>query len=314
MRALVDEFALTPDVLDRSCYSDPVLCDFVLRQLKKPLIEEALVWGLRDGEWQKFIVDNRQRWDPRGKELFKKLVKQGRIRSVPSASRDGADTDAAWCREALESPLRDDLCGVLVSHAMKQHFDAVESVASVEKLEAAQWWNDRDSSTDVRRRTEDYLRLLRPIFRQANSLMFIDRYIDPEKPNYTEFRKLVAVALGYGRKPLIEIHRIQWKNTREGGRIYPSVEEWKRSFDAFLGEAVSEHKTRIKVLIWKDFHDRYLISDIVGISLQNGFDVDGKECLWYRLSRKQRDEQQRKFDPAANGRNLVGRFFIGDAG
>ena len=68
-----------------------------------------------------------------------------------------------------------------------------------------------------------------------------------------------------------------------------------------------------EVFIWRRFHDRYLISNVVGISLPNGFDVStasGEFTTWTRLGRDTRDELQREFDPVARPDKLVERFEV----
>jgi len=56
------------------------------------------------------------------------------------------------------------------------------------------------------------------------------------------------------------------------------------------------------VFCWDDFHDRYLIADVVGIMVPGGFDITGKQndwSTWGRLGRDDKDKIQRLFDPAA---------------
>jgi len=67
------------------------------------------------------------------------------------------------------------------------------------------------------------------------------------------------------------------------------------------------------VHIWDDFHDRYLISNLIGISLPNGFDTSGAPgavTTWIRLGRRDRDDIQREFDPAARRHVLRDHFEV----
>jgi hypothetical protein len=67
------------------------------------------------------------------------------------------------------------------------------------------------------------------------------------------------------------------------------------------------------VFIGDDFHDRYLITDIIGINLPYGFDTDSRpkaRTTWCRLGREDKDDIQREFDPAANHHKLHYRFSI----
>ena len=68
-----------------------------------------------------------------------------------------------------------------------------------------------------------------------------------------------------------------------------------------------------EVFVWDDFHDRYLISNLVGIALPNGFDTDrnpNSVTSWARLSRTDSDDVLREFEPN-NGRHTQrARFTI----
>jgi hypothetical protein len=68
-----------------------------------------------------------------------------------------------------------------------------------------------------------------------------------------------------------------------------------------------------EVFIWDDFHDRYIISDLVGVSVPNGFDTTtdiSQRTTWNRLGRGERDDIQREFDPACNRHALKHRFKV----
>jgi hypothetical protein len=61
------------------------------------------------------------------------------------------------------------------------------------------------------------------------------------------------------------------------------------------------------------FHDRYLITNLVGILIPNGFDVTNNPrdvTTWSRIGRKERDDIQREFDPASNRHRLRHRFTL----
>ncbi len=56
-----------------------------------------------------------------------------------------------------------------------------------------------------------------------------------------------------------------------------------------------------------------MISDLIGVSLSNGFDVSRKPddiTTWTRLSRTDRDDLQREFDPASGRHKKRGGFII----
>jgi hypothetical protein len=69
----------------------------------------------------------------------------------------------------------------------------------------------------------------------------------------------------------------------------------------------------VQVFVWDDFHDRYLISNIVGISVPNGFDTTtahNAKTTWTRLGRVDRDDVQREFDPPSGRHKLHHKFTL----
>jgi hypothetical protein len=62
-----------------------------------------------------------------------------------------------------------------------------------------------------------------------------------------------------------------------------------------------------EVHVWDDFHDRYLVTNLIGLSLPNGFDTSsaaGSTTTWTRLSEADRADVEREFDPGV-GRHKV---------
>jgi hypothetical protein len=70
---------------------------------------------------------------------------------------------------------------------------------------------------------------------------------------------------------------------------------------------------QVDVFIWDSFHDRHLITDIIGIQMSNGFDVlmnKDEETTWSRLAREVKDEIQKEFDPVCKRHHLHYHFVI----
>jgi len=134
--------------------------------------------------------------------------------------------------------------------------------------------------------------------------MFIDPNLDPTKSNYAEFGQLLEEVARRGVATCIEIHR----SCKDAGE-YPKRNDWIARFQ-LLSPVVRTRQVRITVFVWEDFHDRYLISNLIGISVPNGFDICIDEhrhplrTTWTRLSRRHADEVQRERDRAAHPDHL----------
>ena len=185
-------------------------------------------------------------------------------------------------------------------------------VSSIDKLSSAQWWSERSSSVRLTRTIAEYTQHLKLVLRCANSLMFIDPYIDPTKARYKDFIKLIQLAGNRSPVPLIEVHRVS--NITVGRNILtPTQNKWQSLFSNAWSRSLVAAGLSVEILIWDDFHDRYLISDLLGICLPYGFDTSSTPddiTTWTRLGRKERDDIQREFDPAANRHRLIHSFKI----
>jgi hypothetical protein len=299
---MLAEYALIPDIFDSTNYSSEEVRDLHVSQLTRVLLEEALVRDLRDGEWLAYISAEDRPWHRRAKELAKKLIKENRLRRVRARLSDRPLTNEDWCREALQS--RDDvegLKGILTTNRVAAQFKAEPLVASVEKLNAARWWQDRSCSVRLERNTDAYLRCLGLVLKHARSLMFIDPHIDPEADRYGEFPRLLLAARRESVQPKIEIHRVCYAGS---GKKRDVATDWHEKFCNWLDRPLRDAGLTAEVFIWFDFHDRYLVTDVVGIMLANGFDTGRARTTWTRLGRGDRDDIQGEFDPATRRHRL----------
>jgi hypothetical protein len=140
--------------------------------------------------------------------------------------------------------------------------------------------------------------------------MFIDPNLDPSSYSCREFGQLLAPLAQRPIKPRIEIHRSLCRGDGPA-RTFPTEADWKASFAA-LGRALEPQRLTAEVFCWDDFHERYLIADVVGISVPAGFDVTRRAndwSTWGRLGRGDKDKIERLYDPAA--RQPKYRFTIG---
>lgn len=309
--ALIAEYALTPCVFDETAYSSPDVCGLHLQVLKEVLLQEGLVRNLSGGAWAKTFSDSSRSWNQRGKELLKKLLRHpSRIVSADTIASTTPQTDAEWCVEAIASHLSVPLAGVIATDATAAPHADNALVSSVSKLSSAPWWASRSPSLRLRRTLLAYEAALAPVLRHANSLMFVDPYIDPtNRHQYGDLIKLIAGLSARSVKPRVEIHRVAWYGGGNDKR--PRVREVMAALTPAITVASKSAGLPVEVFLWDDFHDRYLITDLLGISLPYGFGTTtapNDQTTWSRIGRDDRDSVQREFDPAH--RSPVHRFTI----
>ena len=314
--ALLADYAITPDVFDVMSYQNEGECEARLELLREPLLTEGIVRDLRNGEWRRSFEARTRSWHRRGMELVRKLVTQGRLIQFPSTLPAPPVSDLEWSAEALESHrIREFAGGIIVTETVKNAYLREPLVARIDRLGSARWWAARRSSVTLSRTLADYTQHLEPVLLCSNSLMFIDPYLDPKQERYGEFGELVEMAGRRQPSPRLEIHRVCYEGSGPGRR-FPMMEDseyFERRFHDGISARLRAAGLKAEVFIWDDFHDRYLISNLIGILLPNGFDTTRDPhsvTRWARLDRNDRDSVQREFDEASQRHALRARFVI----
>lgn len=308
---LLAEYGLIPDVFDTTRYTGAELCNVCLQQLKEALLDEGIVRNFRDGQWLRQFGDNSRPWHKRGQELLKKLAQQNRLRVRAARLPSAPTNDVEWCREALQSHAAEPLQGIIATDRTCDQFAGERAVAPITRLSGAPWWQNRSSSIRLERTLAAYQQHLGLILACANSVMFIDPHLDPRQGRYQEFIDLLTRAGGRKPKPRLEVHRVCYFNTRDKRNQHDEA-GWRGVFSSW-NDRLRQADLTVEVYIWDDFHDRYVISDLVGISVPNGFDTTtapNSTTTWARLGRKDRDDVQREFDPASGRHQLRARFYL----
>lgn len=202
------------------------------------------------------------------------------------------------------------LDGIIVTANVATSSPPGPLVSAVDRLAAVPWWSNRGPSIRLDRKLADYSAALSLVLRHANHVMFIDPHLDPAKKGYVDFPSLFRLAAGRSPVPRIEIHRVCYSGSGKARMIVPLGALEATFRQAFV--PVLTHGLSIEVFVWDDFHDRYVISNLVGISVPNGFDVASgtARTTWTRLGRQDRDDLQREFDPASGRHKLQARFTL----
>jgi hypothetical protein len=300
--ALLCEYALTPDVFDTRFYPHEEVGTARLEYLKDVFLEEALLRNLRAGEWLAVFRNHDRPWHRRGLELLKRMVKQNRLRLADAALPLSPSNDVDWCREALASHEIDPMTGVISTAQVVDEVGGDSILGRVDRLGSFHCWTSRSTSIRLTRCRGDYEAQLRLIMHTANSVMFIDPHLDPTQWRYFNVLPILLLAQGRRPMPLIEIHRVVYVGSGRNRQLIDS-REWENRFCDAWGKDLASAGLQVEIFVWDDHHDRYLITDLIGIEMGNGYDTTSNSndiTTWSRLGRATRDDIQREFDPAAN--------------
>lgn len=308
---MLEEYIVTPDVFLSDSYQEPGACGVSLRWFKDAILEDGLIRDLRDGGWSRFCAALGEGRHISTKEILSKLHSGKRLRPFPPQLDDEPATTSDWLKEGLRSHLVHPVAGIVTAHSTARPAQDAP-MATIERVTGAAWWRARSPSRDLARSTADYLTALDPILRHSNSLMFVDPNLDPSRPNYGRFADLLLPLRDRSTHPLIEIHRSEALGDGPG-RTFPGEDGWRRRFEPLHVELAAAG-LKATVSFWVDFHDRFLVSDLIGVSVSAGFDTTtnpNELATWTRLGREGRDEKQRRFDTSVRTREFRYGFAIG---
>lgn len=301
---MLNEIALTPDVFDGSLYSSQEACSIHLRYIREPLLSEVLVRNLRAGGWSNYIAGTTERWHLTGKELFKKLATQNRLRTFEMAGVTEPKNDDQWCEEAIVSSGIENLEVILATDAIAAGHKECALVHPVEKATNSKWWQGRSPSRIVRRNIEEYLSVLKLVLGNANSLIFVDPHVDPSQARYSNFIRLLLAAK---RNPqaMLEVHRACYEGSGPSRQIFTGSRraDLENRFRERWRVPLEQAGIMVTVFVWPDLHDRALISNLIGMRISNGFDESGdanETVTFSRLGRDDSEKVQRDVDPAVN--------------
>lgn len=309
---LLAEYAITPDVFDTTSYANEELCAVRLEIIRDVMLNEGIIRDLRNGTWSNSFGSDHRSWHHRAKELARKLASRNRLRPFAPQLEVKPSIDSEWCDEALATHGIEPLAGIIVTGAISDGYKGNSIVSRVDRLNSTPWWSGRSSSMRLDRTFAGYLNALSLVLKHSNSIMFIDPHIDPTQPRYKGFIELIKRAGNRNPLPLIEIHRVCY----QGSGLHREILDLQILEDEFRNELTQPLQTvglSADIFIWDDFHDRYVLSNLVGIQLPNSLDTTKRKnsiTTWTRLGQKDRDDVQREFDPAGNQHKLKMKFTI----
>lgn len=302
------QFAIIPGSFDPALASSPNALDLGIGCLNDLCRGKGLFLDLRAGEWSAAL----ENVNAKGKVFLKFARNRHRIVQAPPQLPTEPEDDESWMWEAQAYHQKSPCQAIIAPGQLAEQYSSDQVVAGLEKLNQTEWWAERSASLTIKRRTKDYRSALALVMRHAHLLMFIDACIDPCAPNYEEFPQLLLAAGSNENKPTIEIHRASWRKVGGKNKVQP-LAAWIADFDGW-SEKLARADMKADVFIWEDTHDRYLVSDIISISLPYGFDIGGDgepPTTWSRIGTKEIERLQLEYEPSCKMHGLVGSFSLG---
>lgn len=319
MTNLLREYGLLPEVFAADSFSSEEVQRIVFGRLNEEIGSCAIIRNFRGGDWESVVKTSIGRAPLVVRETFLSWCSNNRlIKCKPE--RDIAPANMAeWLDEVVRSDRCRKLCGIIVGD--KTDTQAKPRVAKASQLDGADWWTGREYGARIERRTDAYLENFDLLFRHANSFIFCDPYLNPQKRQYSQFYRLlktIALVNRNGSRATVRIHcGVDRVYDHFQGRMVVkpmSRSEWQARFEP-LACHLRQVGMVVDVFVWdgqklKDgFHDRHLLTNIAGLELTNGFDEGRGTMSVSVLGKRAKDVVSRNFEE--NVQRPVEHFRIG---
>ncbi|MBM3852864.1 MAG: hypothetical protein FJ399_06875 [Verrucomicrobia bacterium] len=295
---MLREYALTPQVFSAGAFENSTVRRLALAQLVPEFIHGAgVVRNLADGAWEKAVEATVGQNDVDGSRLLKALLLRGTIRCHAPGPVPGHG-EAEWISVAETEHAARPLRGVICSPAI-QTTDRL--VANITHLDRCAWWTEHPSSWSLNRSLDDYRKFFEPLFTYSRELFFVDQYLDPLEPNYSDFSKLLRFLHQKNQSCRVSIHRSIEKQVPGRRPLQPSIDEWSGRFQSLADESGHSFELVLRreseAYLNAQFrpHDRFLISNVAILSLTNGFDTQKYAMTTMTLLREEDGANYRRF-------------------
>lgn len=309
--SILPEFSLIPDVFDSTTYRDPSSGNALLCSVLNEILQDGIITNLRDGHWYNYIQTCTSRnWYPNAMIILRSLFSNNKVHSRKPTLTTFTDDDVHWCLEAINLTSTVPLHGIVCSQSVFNSIGMHPKLSCISQLHTTNWWNNRNRTISINHNPTDFTQYLEPIVTTSNSLMIIDRFIDPGKKDYRKFIRVISSICSSCDIPSIEIHRVEYFGTNKSNiknRLF-----WENRFRTNLAFLPASIRNKIEVFIWDEFHDRYIVTDVVGITSGNSFSLRNNKppTRWTRLDSTARSDVTLEFDAAAGLHALKYRFQI----
>ena len=284
---MIGEFAILPRALRENSYPDPDLARVCLQRLYDCIRNEAVARNLA-GKWAE-SVRSQSGLHPCAREILEHLAKVGRLVPDQMTFPRVPGCDLEWLDAALNSHNKSPL-DLIVTRGREPKDPPLPAVASdIKDLDRSIWSRNSSGAIRVEPTMDGYLKSLSQIAKLSRRLVIIDPFLNPEERNYAEFPRLLIKLIELNRGLFIEIH------VKDNGSKHARIKPFEDALRTIKWNG------EFQLHVWDKFHDRYVISNLVGISMQRGLEFGGSKkgelLVWNRLTSEIREQKLKDVDP-----------------
>lgn len=305
MKSLITKVAITPDVFEPLCYETTGEHTAAIDKIFDGLEATGLVANLAAGKWKSHLTSSLIKLSPIALKLIKFLIERDRLVEHPTLSKKPIINDSDWFTEAMLLVEHKDIDGVITTQA-----ESASNKTHPLKLGGIDfsydWWKKPlELQTSVDRNIEEYISILKPLLLHSNKITFYDKILNPSKPSYRNFGKILTICKDNKRKPIIELHRTIPRPNANDKEFFFKEEEWRNQFSP-ISKVAALYGLNIYVNIWNGrslslgTHPRFIITKLGSFSFEQGFDEGkGRNRITF-MNREESDLWQGNFRSTTN--------------
>ena len=276
------DFSCTPQVFSEKTLDSSESHFHFLVMFLQGILSNGMLADLNNGDWRKAVLQNINQLNTRHKDListlFKSIKDQNLIVGHPKASIK-ANTEDEWIDVADISNQKKPFFSIVSTDDITNKKSTLEEV-----LLSQHWMNDRSRNSYVQQDKTTMREQLGEILGYARIVRLIDPYFSMRK-NYQITLNIVADLLrkqrGNRQKGTIEIH-IKYEAGKTDSADF--IREWER----LSREIFREYGHICSLSQWEDinkqWHDRWIITDQVGVQVGAGLDIRSHgKSTWTKL-------------------------------
>ena len=289
------EYALIPDIFDPTLLYCDGRADIIVTEILRGVVLNGMIGDLHRGRLREHVgelVGKIPEADPKTKQTSPRkqildcleLIKdRNRFVRHPLRPEGIPATPREWLDLALKSHATIRFDGLVTCPDCYDaaNLSTVPATAKLDDALNAQFWVSRRTDCPLKsKRVSEFQRALVPVLRHAKKVTLIDPYIEPDKPRWINTVRLVQELIGRrvagdaGYQATVHIHAGDPEPRTASGQL----NLWENALKALpirFKTSVSLWSMKLDRANFPDgpeMHDRYIITNQVGVSCPGGLD------------------------------------------
>lgn len=214
--------------------------------------------------WKKLVYEAAQQCPPMEKKRIEEKLKQLENRVLVSRISEWNE-DLNWISNTIEEHSKRPFHAIIARENLNNH----KQILVADEVDEEHPLMQSPTNFAVVRTAEEMARCVRDLLRLSRKIMFIDPYFSPSSKRHlrplAEFLKIIDETVAKSSTKTVEIF---YHTT-----IFQQEQSFKKQCKSKLTKIIPKNLS-LGIVRWnrKEFHNRYILTDIGGVSFETGLD------------------------------------------